>query len=307
MTDEQFHVFTLDFLDRSRQSFKVQLCLHQHWARRESSSNSHHFEQPEPPPSNGHPGKSCQPQCSASKGERWCKRCLNHFNIFNSSTVSSSVPNNLPWWQRFQIKRKRLRARRVSKKSCHVVSCSVCMHACVCGQQALLCFTDSISYLARQTCSGMGDLLQESCQHGAKRRRGSATCLTRSSHPLSPGSTRRGGSKGGLCGTHLFCHRPASTLWHFVCVCVTKHFMIVYDILRYDMLWLLIMIYYDILWYVMKLYSSSYCYILLLCDIVRVHRLCVMLFLYTGVLHSPTPFLQIPKNSKACVPTVSSF
>ena len=50
--------------------------------------------------------------------ERWCKRCLNHFN---SSTVSSSVPNNLPWWQRFRIKRKRLRARRASKKSCHVL------------------------------------------------------------------------------------------------------------------------------------------------------------------------------------------
>ena len=99
----------------------------------------------------------------------------------------------------------------------------------------------------------------------------------------------------------------ASQYFMTLCVCVTKHFMIVYDILRYDMLWLLIMIYYDILWYVMKLYSSSYCYILLLCDIVRVHRLCVMLFLYTGVLHSPTPFLQIPKNSKACVPTVSSF
>lgn len=70
--------------------------------------------------------QACQPQCSASKGERWCKRCLNHFN---SSTVSSSVPNNLPWWQRFRIKRKRLRARRASKKSCHVLC--ACMRACV--------------------------------------------------------------------------------------------------------------------------------------------------------------------------------
>ena len=61
------------------------------------------------------------------KGARWCKRCSNHFN---SSTVSSSVPNNLPRWQRFRTKRKRLRARKARKKSCHVLCACMIMYAC---------------------------------------------------------------------------------------------------------------------------------------------------------------------------------
>ena len=128
----------------------------------------------------------------------------------------------------------------------------MCMydHVCVCAQQALLCFTQSTSISVIHVTAGNenGALSsQTSGKLSAKHRRGSATCLTRSSHPLSPGSTGRGGSKGGLCGTDLFCHSPA-LLYHcvFVWLNMAKY-------LNYDSLWFMILyviiIYGDIWWY----------------------------------------------------------